>query len=71
VTGSPPERGHDQTFSVRDPAADCDDGEPAPSRRTNAYVCEYEEMFGPMRRLFGMVREIALPSPTRSALSGR
>jgi phosphoenolpyruvate carboxylase len=42
-----------------DPAADFDYGEPAPSRRTAAYAREHEEIFAPMRRLFGMVREIA------------
>ncbi len=45
--------------SAPDPAADCDYGEPAPNRRTAAYVREHEEIFAPMRRLFGMVREIA------------
>ena len=42
-----------------DPAADCDYGEPAPNRRTAAYAREQEEIFVPMGRLFGMVREIA------------
>jgi phosphoenolpyruvate carboxylase len=45
--------------SATDPAADCDYGEPAPNRRTAAYVREHEEIFAPMRRLFSMVREIA------------
>ncbi|WP_428485293.1 phosphoenolpyruvate carboxylase [Rhodopila sp.] len=42
-----------------DPAAGCDFGEPAPKRRTAAYSREHEEIFTPIRRLFGMVREIA------------
>jgi phosphoenolpyruvate carboxylase len=42
-----------------DPAADCDFAEPAPERRTDAYAREHAEIFAPMRRLFGMVREIA------------
>ncbi len=42
-----------------DPAADCDYGEPAPNRRSAAYVREHEEIFAPLRRLFDMVREIA------------
>jgi phosphoenolpyruvate carboxylase len=42
-----------------DPAADRDYGEPAPKRRTAAYVRENEEIFAPIRRMFGMVREIA------------
>jgi phosphoenolpyruvate carboxylase len=42
-----------------DPAADCDYGEPAAPRGTSAYAREHEEIFAPMRRLFGMVREIA------------
>ncbi len=45
--------------SATDPAADCDYGEPAPNRRTAAYLREHEEIFAPMRRLFDMVREIA------------
>ena len=45
--------------SATDPAADCDYGEPAPKRRTAAYAREHDEIFAPMRRLFGMVREIA------------
>ena len=45
--------------SATDPAADCDYGEPAPNRRSAAYVREHEEIFAPMRRLFAMVREIA------------
>jgi phosphoenolpyruvate carboxylase len=45
--------------SATDPAADCDYAEPAPNRRTAAYVREHEEIFAPIRRLFGMVREIA------------
>jgi phosphoenolpyruvate carboxylase len=45
--------------SATDPAADCDYSEPAPNRRTAAYVREHEEIFAPMRRLFAMVREIA------------
>jgi phosphoenolpyruvate carboxylase len=45
--------------SATDPAADRDYGEPAPNRRTAAYVREHEEIFAPMRRLFSMVREIA------------
>ncbi len=42
-----------------DPAADCDYAEPAAPRGTAAYAREHEEIFAPMRRLFGMVREIA------------
>jgi phosphoenolpyruvate carboxylase len=45
--------------SGADPAEDCDYGEPAAPRRTAAYAREHEEIFSPMRRLFGMVREIA------------
>jgi len=45
--------------AAADPAADCDYGEPAPKRRTSAYAREHEEIFTPIRRLFGMVREIA------------
>ncbi len=45
--------------STADPAADCDYAEPAPDRRTAAYLREHEEIFAPMGRLFGMVREIA------------
>jgi phosphoenolpyruvate carboxylase len=42
-----------------DASADCDYCEPAPPRRTTAYAREHREIFAPMRRLFGMVREIA------------
>ncbi|MBS0639026.1 MAG: phosphoenolpyruvate carboxylase [Proteobacteria bacterium] len=42
-----------------DPAADCDYAEPAPKRRTTAYAREHDELFAPIRRYFGMVREIA------------
>jgi len=42
-----------------DAGAECDYAEPAPPRAGTAYVREHEEIFGPMRRLFGMVREIA------------
>jgi phosphoenolpyruvate carboxylase len=42
-----------------DPAAECDYGEPAARRSTAAYAREHREIFVPMRRLFGMVREIA------------
>ncbi|MGE0226349.1 MAG: phosphoenolpyruvate carboxylase [Acetobacteraceae bacterium] len=42
-----------------DPAADCDYGEPAAPRGSAAYAREHQEIFEPMRRLFGMVREIA------------
>jgi phosphoenolpyruvate carboxylase len=42
-----------------DPAADRDYGEPAAPRGTAAYAREHREIFDPMRRLFGMVREIA------------
>ena len=45
--------------SASDPAADCDYGEAAPKRRNTAYAREHEEIFTPIRRLFGMVREIA------------
>jgi phosphoenolpyruvate carboxylase len=43
-----------------DPAVDCDYGEPAPPHGTAAYAREHREIFMPMRRLFGMVREIAM-----------
>jgi phosphoenolpyruvate carboxylase len=42
-----------------DPAADCDYGEPSARRRTTAYAREHDEIFAPIARLFGMVREIA------------
>jgi phosphoenolpyruvate carboxylase len=42
-----------------DPAADADYGEPAGPRGAAAYAREHEEIFAPMRRLFGLVREIA------------
>jgi phosphoenolpyruvate carboxylase len=42
-----------------DPAADADYGEPAGPRGAAAYAREHDEIFAPMRRLFGMVREIA------------
>jgi phosphoenolpyruvate carboxylase len=42
-----------------DPAAEADYGEPAAPRGTSAYAREHQEIFGPMRRLFGLVREIA------------
>ena len=42
-----------------DPAADRDYGEPAAPRATAAYAREHQEIFAPIRRLFGMVREIA------------
>jgi phosphoenolpyruvate carboxylase len=42
-----------------DPAAGCDYAEPAPKRRTTAYAKEHEEIFKPIARYFGMVREIA------------
>ncbi len=45
--------------SASDPAADCDYGEPAAPRGTGAYAREHEEIFAPIRRMFGMVREIA------------
>ncbi len=45
--------------SATDPAADADYAEPAPARRNAAYTREHEEIFAPIRRLFGMVREIA------------
>jgi phosphoenolpyruvate carboxylase len=45
--------------ATADPAADADYGEPAPKRRTSAYAREHEEIFAPIRRYFGMVREIA------------
>ena len=38
---------------------DADYGEPAAPRRSAAYAREHREIFEPMRRLFGMVREIA------------
>ena len=44
---------------VDDAAGDCDYGEPAAPRGSSAYAREHEEIFVPMRRLFGMVREIA------------
>jgi phosphoenolpyruvate carboxylase len=45
--------------AAADPSVDSDYGEPAAPRGTNAYAREHEEIFAPMRRLFGMVREIA------------
>jgi len=42
-----------------DPAADADYGEPAPPRGAGSYAREHEEILDPMRRLFGLVREIA------------
>lgn len=45
--------------SAADPAADCDYGEPAAPRGTAAYAREHAEIFAPIRRLFGMVREVA------------
>jgi phosphoenolpyruvate carboxylase len=42
-----------------DAGAECDYAEPAPPREGAAYVREHEEIFAPMRRLFGLVREIA------------
>jgi phosphoenolpyruvate carboxylase len=42
-----------------DAGAECDYGEPAPPRVGAAYAREHEEIFAPMRRLFGLVREIA------------
>jgi len=42
-----------------DAGADCDYGEPAPARVGAAYAREHEEIFAPMRRLFGLVREVA------------
>jgi phosphoenolpyruvate carboxylase len=45
--------------SAADPSADCDYGEPAAPRSAGAYAREHEEIFAPIRRLFGMVREIA------------
>jgi phosphoenolpyruvate carboxylase len=44
---------------VDDAAGDCDYGEAAAPRGSSAYAREHEEIFAPMRRLFGMVREIA------------
>ncbi len=42
-----------------DAGAECDYGEPAPPREGAAYAREHEEIFAPMQRLFGLVREIA------------
>lgn len=42
-----------------DPSADLDFGEPKAPRRGAAYAREHQEIFIPMRTLFGMVREIA------------
>ena len=42
-----------------DPSAERDYGEAAGPRATAAYTREHEEIFAPMRVLFGMVREIA------------
>ncbi len=42
-----------------DPGADCDYAEPAAPRPTAAYAREHREIFGPMRDLFAMAREIA------------
>ncbi|WP_428540596.1 phosphoenolpyruvate carboxylase [Rhodopila sp.] len=45
--------------AAADASAGCDYGEPSPPRGGDAYAREHEEIFAPMRRLFGMVREIA------------
>jgi phosphoenolpyruvate carboxylase len=45
--------------AASDAGADCDYAEPAPPRAGAAYAREHEEIFAPMRRLFGLVREIA------------
>ena len=42
-----------------DQSIDYDYAEPAAPRGTTAYVREHEEIFAPMRSLFGLVREIA------------
>ena len=42
-----------------DPSVDADYGEPAAPRGSSAYSREQEEIFEPMRLLFGLVREIA------------
>ena len=42
-----------------DPSAEADYAEPAAPRASNAYAKEHAEIFGPMRQLFAMVREIA------------
>jgi phosphoenolpyruvate carboxylase len=48
-----------QIFPLKpDGAADLDYGEPPGPRAAAAYTHEHEEIFEPMRRIFGMVREI-------------
>ena len=42
-----------------DQSEDFDYAEPAAPRGTTAYAREHEEIFAPMRSLFGLVREIA------------
>jgi phosphoenolpyruvate carboxylase len=42
-----------------DTGADLDYAEPAPPRTEAAYIREHAEIFAPMRRMFGLVREIA------------
>ena len=45
--------------AASDPSAGYDYGEPAAPRATAAYSREHQEIFAPIRQLFGMVREIA------------
>jgi phosphoenolpyruvate carboxylase len=45
--------------AAQDASVDRDYGEVAAPRGTTAYAREHREIFAPMRRLFGMVREIA------------
>jgi phosphoenolpyruvate carboxylase len=48
-----------QIFPVKpDGAADLDYGEPPGPRTAEAYTHEHEAIFEPMRRIFGMIREI-------------
>jgi len=42
-----------------DPAAERDYGEPRAPRATDAYVREHQEIFAPVGRMFGQIREIA------------
>ena len=42
-----------------DRSEEFDYAEPAAPRGTTAYAREHEEIFAPMRSLFGLVREIA------------
>jgi phosphoenolpyruvate carboxylase len=45
--------------AATDPAVDADYGEPKAPRTTEAYRREHDEIFDPIKRMFGMVREVA------------